>query len=141
MLPMGEVPQPLVADTHVLIWYLQDLPLLSDKAVKALDAVAAAGDPIFVSAATPVELRYLLEKGKVTETDYRRYLTVLESLGGYIEVVPVDMGVVRAMELVPREQVPDPWDRLIAATALAIGVPLVTRDRKLRTLPAVDTIW
>jgi PIN domain nuclease of toxin-antitoxin system len=35
----------------------------------------------------------------------------------------------------------DPADRLIAATARADGVPLVSRDARLRASAVVETIW
>jgi predicted nucleic acid-binding protein len=41
---------------------------------------------------------------------------------------------------VPREQVSDLPDRIIAATALRLGVPLVTRDKKI-ALSIVETVW
>lgn len=141
---MGSVAaptRPVVADTHILIWYLQGEPRLSDVAVAALDSATAVGDPIFISAASVVELRYLLEKGGIDEGDYRRYCLVLETSGGIFEVAPMDLGVAAAVELVPRDSVSDPFDRMIGATAMALGLPLVTADRKLRRLSALETIW
>ena len=35
---------------------------------------------------------------------------------------------------------PDMPDRMIAATALALGVPLVTRDGRMRAAP-LTTVW
>ena len=35
----------------------------------------------------------------------------------------------------------DPMDRLIAATARALRIPLVTRDERLIDSLLVDTIW
>jgi PIN domain nuclease of toxin-antitoxin system len=35
----------------------------------------------------------------------------------------------------------DPADRIIAATATLLGVPLVTADTKLRVFPTLDTVW
>lgn len=47
-------------------------------------------------------------------------------------MVPVDAAVGWGLGRVPRDAVGDPFDRMIAATALVHGVPLVTYDRKLR---------
>ena len=35
----------------------------------------------------------------------------------------------------------DPADRLIGATALHLGTPLITADAKLRALESLDTVW
>lgn len=35
----------------------------------------------------------------------------------------------------------DPADRLIGATALQLGVPLITADAKLRALEGLETVW
>jgi len=36
---------------------------------------------------------------------------------------------------------PDPADRFIVATAIHHAVPIVTKDRPLRSLRIVKTIW
>jgi PIN domain nuclease of toxin-antitoxin system len=41
----------------------------------------------------------------------------------------------------PREYPRDPADRLIAATALAEGTPLVTADADIRRTKVIKTIW
>ena len=48
--------------------------------------------------------------------------------------------LVDALGQVHRDEVPDVPDRIIAATALALGVPLFSRDRKIRA-SQVQTIW
>lgn len=38
----------------------------------------------------------------------------------------------------------DPWGRLITATAIDLGAPLITKDRAISTIGdvgAVETIW
>ena len=55
----------VVADTHSVVWYLHDDPRLSAAAGSAMDAAYSAGDPIFVSSMSLVELTYLVEKGRV----------------------------------------------------------------------------
>jgi predicted nucleic acid-binding protein len=46
----------------------------------------------------------------------------------------------RGLRDIPRDIVADIPDRIIAATALHLGVPLVTRDRRLQGA-GIQTIW
>ncbi len=68
---------------------------------------------------------------------------LLQELGNpatTLELAPLDLGVVLALQDIPRPRVPDLPDRVIAATALHYCVPLVTRDGKIRSC-VVETIW
>jgi hypothetical protein len=49
--------------------------------------------------------------------------------------------VARALAKIPRLTVPEMGDRIIAATALYLGLPLVTKDHKIRELSVIQTIW
>ena len=50
------------------------------------------------------------------------------------------MTLTDALELVSRNEVPDLPDRIISATAVALRVPLVSRDGKIRA-SQIETIW
>jgi predicted nucleic acid-binding protein len=50
------------------------------------------------------------------------------------------MEIIDAMRRVPREQVPDMPDRIVAATAIYFGVPVISRDGRIRSSD-VQTIW
>ena len=52
----------------------------------------------------------------------------------------IDETVTGYLHQVERDQVPDMPDRIIAATALTLGVPVISRDSKIR-LSSVATIW
>lgn len=54
--------------------------------------------------------------------------------------IPVDSSIAQALRHVSRDQIPDMPDRIIAATALHLGLPLISRDGKIR-LSEVETIW
>jgi predicted nucleic acid-binding protein len=44
------------------------------------------------------------------------------------------------MALINRDSIPDMPDRIIAATALHLGVPLISRDAKIRA-SNIATVW
>ena len=48
--------------------------------------------------------------------------------------------IAEAMQRVTREEIPEFADRMILATALQLGVPVITRDRKIEASTIV-TIW
>ncbi len=54
--------------------------------------------------------------------------------------IALDLPIVRTLSRVSAAQVPDMPDRIIAATAPHLGVPLISRDRQI-TLSSVQTIW
>ena len=132
----------VVADTHTLLWYLNDLPQLSAAALLTLEAAERSGSPIYVPAIVLVELRYLVEKGRdIFESDYQRVVAELNASSSALTFAPLDQLAAHALGAIPRNLVPDMPDRVIAATALALGVPLITKDHKIHTLTNVTIIW
>ena len=49
----------LVVDTHTAIWYLLDVSSLSPDAYGALDEAAQAGDSVYLTSISMVEVIYL----------------------------------------------------------------------------------
>lgn len=129
----------VIADTHAVIWYLLDSPRLSAQALAQFEACRTDGVRVGVASISIVEIVYLVDKGRIpVET-----IPLLEeSLDQQplLEIVPLTQSIALAVRQVPREQVPDLPDRVIAATALYLGVPLISRDHKIR-LSDVTTIW
>jgi PIN domain nuclease of toxin-antitoxin system len=130
----------VVADTHAAVWYLSDSALLSPSALDALDGAAQAGDSIYVASISLVEVLYLVEKGRLPQTALDRLHEFLADVNGALVLAPLDLGVARAMQGIPRDMVPDMPDRIIAATALHLNLPLVTRDTALHAAP-ITTVW
>ena len=127
-----------VADTHALVWALFGDPRLSKAARSAL---SVSGDAqIGVSAISFAEIVYLEEKYRLPAGTFSRLGAALVAPAGPLTEVPIDTAVITEMRNVPRASVPDLPDRLIAATARLLGVPLVTRDGKIRA-SGLATIW
>jgi predicted nucleic acid-binding protein len=92
-----------------------------------LDAATEGGYPIYVPAICLVELVYLFEKKRLPAIARDRLLRALDDPDRPPRLVPMDRAVVDAVEIVSRNDVPDTPDRIVAATALALQLPLVSR--------------
>lgn len=129
-----------VLDTHATVWYLTGPKKLSPAALQAIRGATHAGEPLYVPSISIVEVVYLVERGRLPAAAFAKLTEALESADSALTVVPLDSGVAEAVRRVPREMVPDMPDRIIAATALHLGLPLVTRDQRIRA-SGVETIW
>ena len=130
----------VIADTHALIWYLLDSPRLSAQASAQFETCRTTGVGVGVSSISIVEIIYLVEKGRIPPATLPLLEESLLEPSALLEIVPVTYDVALAVQRVSRQQVPDLPDRVITATALHLGVPLISRDRKIQ-LADVETIW
>ena len=130
----------VLADTHSILWYLFEARRLSAAAGAALSGAVQSGGLIRVSAITPVEVCYLVEKGKIPAQYWTGLLAALLDSNTPVNPLPVDHAVAQAVEQIPRNTVPDMPDRIIAATAIVHGLSLVTCDPKIQA-SSVPTIW
>ncbi|MCF8026407.1 MAG: PIN domain-containing protein, partial [Desulfobacteraceae bacterium] len=56
------------------------------------------------------------------------------------QVLPVDLYVASELRNIPREQIPDMPDRIIAAVAQYFNLPLITKDDRIIKAD-INTIW
>jgi PIN domain nuclease of toxin-antitoxin system len=130
----------LVVDTHAALWYLADDPALSARAAAAIDAATIAGEPIYMPAICLVEAIYLAEKGRIPGIAVERLILALEEPNPRFVLAPLDRIVATAVRGIARADVPDLPDRVIAATAAALRLPLVTKDGQIRATN-LETLW
>jgi PIN domain nuclease of toxin-antitoxin system len=136
-------PVRVVADTHALVWYLLDDPdrRLSPAALAVLEE-AESTDGISVSVASVVDLWYVIRtRGTFTDDQLDQVFGLLRDPETSLEAEPVTLDVAAAFRQIPRDALGDPWDRFITATVVALDLPLVTRDRRIRESGLVETIW
>ena len=131
---MSPATSQVVADTHVLVWYLTDSARLSSSAAEALEGCVADGHPIVVNSISLVEVVYAAEKLRdpltIEQRDY--ILEILDRDDSSFIVVPTNPAIAKAMAAIDRGTLPDPADRSIAGTALAMELSLVSADDRLR---------
>jgi len=131
----------VIADTHTIIWYLSNHPKLSNTANTVLTQTIAEGGSIFISAISLIEITYLIEKDRLPSEALASLQDALQDSDTAIELIPIDLNIATAMSQIKREIVPDMPDRIIAATALSLNLPLVTRDRQIQQAANIQTIW
>jgi PIN domain nuclease of toxin-antitoxin system len=129
-----------VADTHALIWYLEDSSRLSVAAKSAFNACDKGEADIYIPTICLVEIIYLQEKGRIPADLLTQLEDELQAGNTGLIIADLTNEVANTLKRIPRTAVPDMPDRIIAATALHLGSPLLSRDRKIQ-LAVVDTIW
>ncbi len=83
---------------------------------------------------------YLVEKGRIPATALRDLDGATANPKAVLQYGSLDAHVAMKMAEVPRQNLPDLPDRVIAATALFYNVPVLSRDGRIR-LSSVKTIW
>ena len=131
----------VVADTHTIIWYLQASNRLSATATSFLDETVQAGDQIYVSAISVVEVAYLVEKYRLAEVAFDQLINALTNPTTGLTIAPLNLAIAQTLHQIPRDVVPDMPDRIIAATAFYLNLPLVPRDMQIQALTTIQTIW
>jgi PIN domain nuclease of toxin-antitoxin system len=129
-----------VADTHAALWYLHKNPRLSLKARTFIDEAASAGHDIALSPISLAEIVYLVERQRLPTTAYEELRDALADPEYVIQEAPFTVGVVEALRQVPRADVPDMPDRIVAATAVYLRVPVISRDGRIRA-SNILTVW
>lgn len=131
----------LVTDTHPLIFYFcSGGKRLGKKAKKAFkDAVSNNKAAIFVPAPVLWEVSMLAGDGHI-ELD-RPFAEWVDELFRYpaINPLPFDEETVKVFHDIRYHT--DPFDRAIVATAIQIGLPLISNDGKMHEYNPCPLFW
>jgi PIN domain nuclease of toxin-antitoxin system len=102
---------------------------------------ARRSEGIALAAISLWELAMLFSQGRVKGqgTAEASVRTLIERSG--VEVRPITPEIAALAWQFPQDFPHDPADRLIAATARAEGMTLITRDQRIRQSPLIKTLW
>lgn len=130
----------IVLDTHAWIWFVNDPRQLSKRARKAI-AEAMPTRSIYISSISAWEVALLAATGRVELTiDAQDWIAKSEALP-FFNFVPVDNAIFLRSVFLPGPLHADPADRVIIATAVMKGFPVITKDEKIRKYSRVKSIW
>jgi PIN domain nuclease of toxin-antitoxin system len=127
----------ILLDTHAWVWLASAPQNLSVDARIAMESADSFG----VSAISPWEVAMLAKKGRIrVDIDVRTWVQAALALPK-VALVPLSPETaILAVEL--RNGVNrDPADCIIVATAISEGLSLISKDRRVRAFPGVQTIW
>jgi len=126
----------VLVDTHAVLWANIKPQLLSRKAAAILSDRSTT---VLVSAATAWEISTKVRLGKLPSASvFEQEFMELPERAGYI-LLPIEPEVaLRSGRLIAKHG--DPFDRMIAAQALALDVPVISNDAKLDEF-GVRRIW
>lgn len=126
----------VLLDTHAAIWWWTDTPRLGREARAALEAGEV---PVFVSPVTAIEIAIKFRSGKLPVvgdpiTDFPALMAA-----NHFQTLPITEAHALHAGLMAGDH-RDPFDRLIAAQALAEGLIVVTRDPVFRNF-GCKVLW
>jgi PIN domain nuclease of toxin-antitoxin system len=130
----------ILLDTHALIMLALKPEGLSKAATRAI-ARAEAGDGIAIASITLWEIALLIDAGRVVVHGSTEAFLRLLLQRPRLSVLDLSPEIAALAFQFPPDFPNDPADRIIAATARAHGVPLVTKDQRLQNSPLLQTIW
>jgi len=111
----------LMLDTHVLLWWLDDSPLLSEQ---GRAAIAEVNNLVVVSAAAVWEIRIKQALGKLRIPP--QFFQALHQQG--FEMLPITVPHAYAVGDLPAHH-RDPFDRMLIAQAIVEGFTILTTDK------------
>lgn len=129
----------ILLDTHVVIWLALKPDRISKKARAVIEETRQNSEGLAISDMTLLEIAMITSKNRIKlDSTLETFLAEVEAR---FVVLPISGRVcVRALAL-PANYPSDPADRIIAATALVEGIPLVTADAEIQRSKALRTVW
>jgi PIN domain nuclease of toxin-antitoxin system len=129
----------ILVDTHVVVWLALEPAKISKKASAVIEESRHSGQGLAISDITLLEIAQIERKRRIKlNASLETFLSEVEAR---FVVLPITGRVCARAIGLPAVCPKDPADRIIAATALVEGIPLVTADDEIRRSKALRTIW
>jgi len=126
-----------VTDTHALLWWFIDSPKISSKASEIFQKCEEGENIIFIPSIVIAEGVCIFEKKRVS-FDFKKLFRKIYESENFV-LIPLDYSILQKM--VDLKEIPDLHDKIIVSTARYLSSPIVTKDRVLRNLPYIKTLW
>jgi len=134
------VAELAVTDSHGLIWYATGRKRkLGSKARRLFERADSAGAAVYIPSIALVEIAEASYRGVVHLSS--GFATWCARLLSSPHFIAVDLGVEIVVKAEELYAIRERGDRLIAATAAVLDLPLVTRDPEIAKAAGVELLW
>jgi len=129
----------ILLDTHVVVWMMLSPELLSSRVRDAILQVRMAGERIACSSLTFYEIAHAAGRRKLKlNSTVEAFIAAVE---GRIDAIPLSPPIAICAAELPEDFSGDPFDRLIAATAIVGDYTLITYDDRIRKAGVCKVLW
>jgi PIN domain nuclease of toxin-antitoxin system len=129
----------ILLDTHIVVWLAFEEYRISKPATSKILKARESGEGLAISDISLFELATVFKRERVRLAISVE--SVMTEVEGRFSVLPITGEMSLRTLCLPERYPKDPVDRIIGATALVEGIPLITADRKIRDSGALPTIW
>ena len=126
-------------DTHVLIWWLNDVSRLSPEQREVV-ASASVDSPLLVSDISLWEVATLYDLGRILLAVPLREWLDKAVAPPLVKRQGISPAIAAELAALPDSFHRDPADRILVATARVFGATLLTRDRRIIEANLVETL-
>ena len=126
----------LLLDTHAFIWWSSGPEMLSKKVLAAFED---RENELTLSVASIWEMQIKVQLGKLDITDPLKDLIAIHQKGKDLQILPIFLNHVLALENLPVHH-RDPFDRILIAQANAEKQFIVTKDQIFKEY-TVQLFW
>lgn len=126
----------LILDTHALIWWSLTPERLS---ARVSNILADRNNDLMLSVASVWEMQIKLQRGKLNLDLPLRELIENQQQTNKLKILPIETNHIWVLESLPLAH-RDPFDRIIIAQAIALGLPVLSVDAVFDAYP-VQRWW
>lgn len=126
-------------DTHILIWWLNDISRLSPEQREVVES-ARADSPLLVSDISLWEISTLYDLGRIRLAVPLREWLDKAVAPPLVRRQGISPAIAAELAALPDSFHRDPADRILVATARVFGTTLLTHDRRIIDANLVETL-
>ncbi len=123
-------------DTVTIIRHFSNSGKIGKKALEILNSVEKSDTEFAISVISLMEIMYLSEKNRIG-IDLQKTFSIIAETSGY-QIIDLNLEIIKTASQI---QFYELHDRIIIASALWLGIPIITSDSQFSKIKDLEIIW